>query len=94
MENAAKGYHGYWPTNLDATNDRFGSEADLKYLVARAREEGVRTTADVASNHAGAPAKSQVPAVLEAHIASMSPFNQTKHYHMTNCSMFASEYFE
>lgn len=44
-------YHGYWPMNLDKTEEHFGSKADLVALVDAAHKKGLRVVLDYAMNH-------------------------------------------
>ena len=46
-------YHGYWPDDFTAIDPRFGTEEDLKGLVADAHRRGIRVLLDVVYNHAG-----------------------------------------
>ena len=45
------GYHGYWPKNLDKTDEHFGTMADLKGLVDAAHAKGIKVILDYAMNH-------------------------------------------
>jgi glycosidase len=44
-------YHGYWPANLDATEEHFGTLAELQQLVDTAHERGLKVIFDYAMNH-------------------------------------------
>jgi glycosidase len=44
-------YHGYWPTNLDATEEHFGTLQELKDLVASAHAHDLKVILDYAMNH-------------------------------------------
>lgn len=44
-------YHGYWPSNLDATEEHFGTLAELQQLVDVAHERGIKVLFDYAMNH-------------------------------------------
>jgi glycosidase len=44
-------YHGYWPQNLDKTEERFGSLAELKGLVDAAHKANLKVILDYAMNH-------------------------------------------
>lgn len=44
-------YHGYWPKDLDNTEEHFGSLADLKALVDGAHAAGIKVILDYAMNH-------------------------------------------
>jgi glycosidase len=45
------GYHGYWPTDLDAVEEHVGSEAELRELVAVAHRHGLQVLIDYVMNH-------------------------------------------
>jgi glycosidase len=45
------GYHGYWPKDLEATEERFGKLADLKAVVDAAHAAQIRVIFDYAMNH-------------------------------------------
>jgi len=47
------GYHGYWADDFLSLDPRFGSEEDLKTLVAEAHRRGMKVLLDVVYNHAG-----------------------------------------
>ncbi len=44
-------YHGYWPTDLGATEEHFGTLAELQQLVDAAHERGLKVLVDYAMNH-------------------------------------------
>ena len=44
-------YHGYWPTDLDQTEARFGSLAELVEVVDAAHAHGIKVIVDYAMNH-------------------------------------------
>lgn len=45
------GYHGYWPIDTRAVDDRIGGEAALEALLSDAHDAGVLVLADVVPNH-------------------------------------------
>jgi glycosidase len=45
------GYHGYWPRDLDATEARAGTEAELRELVEVAHRHGLKVVLDYVMNH-------------------------------------------
>ncbi|MSP26408.1 MAG: hypothetical protein EXR75_14900 [Myxococcales bacterium] len=57
------GYHGYWPSDLGAPEEHFGSLATLKKLVDTAHAHGLKVLFDYAMNHVHAdnPLVSQHP---------------------------------
>jgi glycosidase len=44
-------YHGYWPKNLDKTEEHFGSQNELKALVDAAHKANIKVVLDYAMNH-------------------------------------------
>jgi glycosidase len=44
-------YHGYWPTNLDQTEGRQGTMAELQALVQAAHARDIKVIVDYAMNH-------------------------------------------
>ncbi len=47
------GYHGYWADDFTRPDPRFGTEEDLKGLVAACHAKGIKVLLDVVYNHAG-----------------------------------------
>jgi glycosidase len=45
------GYHGYWPSDLDRTEEHFGDLDLFKTLVERAHARGIKVLVDYAMNH-------------------------------------------
>jgi cyclomaltodextrinase / maltogenic alpha-amylase / neopullulanase len=45
------GYHGYWPVQPRAVDDRFGTIEDLQELTARGEAHGIRLLLDFVANH-------------------------------------------
>jgi alpha-amylase len=74
VTNTARGYHGYWAKDIETVNAHFGSEQDLRGLVAAAHRLDVWVMADVVLNHMGYPDR-------EGDFAAFTPFNETGHYH-------------
>ncbi|WP_161332561.1 pullulanase-type alpha-1,6-glucosidase [Streptomyces sp. SID5789] len=50
-ENASAGYHGYWITDFTQVDPHFGTNQDLKNLVAKAHAKGMKVFFDVITNH-------------------------------------------
>lgn len=46
-----EGYHGYWPLQSRAVEERIGGEAALRSLVAAAHARGIRVIFDLVPNH-------------------------------------------
>src|SRR5690625_4673178 len=51
MENAKKGYHGYWIEDFYAVEEEFGSIEDLKKLVAEAHDRGMKVMLELVTNY-------------------------------------------
>lgn len=49
----AMSYHGYDVTDYGTINPRFGSEADFKYLIDKAKARGIDIYMDYVLNHSG-----------------------------------------
>lgn len=47
------GYHGYWTKDWTALDPNFGNEADLKEMVEKAHQQGIRVLLDAVINHTG-----------------------------------------
>ena len=45
------GYHGYWPSDLEKTEERFGTMAELKAVVDAAHAKDIKVIIDYAMNH-------------------------------------------
>ena len=45
------GYHGYWVTDFTHVDPHFGSDADLRNVVASAHERGLKVYLDIITNH-------------------------------------------
>lgn len=45
------GFHGYWPTDLEQVDRRFGNDAELEALVQAAHARGVAVLLDLPANH-------------------------------------------
>ncbi|WIA17732.1 hypothetical protein OEZ85_009247 [Tetradesmus obliquus] len=80
------GYHGYWAKDLSSTDvdPHFGSEQDLKTLIATARKKGIMTMLDVVGNHVGHSRSNS--------FADITPFNKPEHYHkcIPGCDQWCS----
>ena len=48
---AYSGYHGYWPADLDASESKLGTEAELKAVVDAAHAHGIQVLIDYVMNH-------------------------------------------
>ncbi|WWQ68872.1 pullulanase-type alpha-1,6-glucosidase [Streptomyces sp. Q6] len=50
-KDASAGYHGYWITDFTQVDPHFGTNADLKNLIAKAHAKGMKVFFDVITNH-------------------------------------------
>lgn len=51
MENAKKGYHGYWIEDFYAVEEEFGSVEDLNELVEEAHKRGIKVMLELVTNY-------------------------------------------
>ncbi|MFI1361799.1 pullulanase-type alpha-1,6-glucosidase [Streptomyces griseochromogenes] len=49
--NASAGYHGYWITDFTQVDPHFGTNKDLRTLIAKAHGKGMKVFFDVITNH-------------------------------------------
>lgn len=66
------GYHGYWPIYITKVEERFGTDAELRELLATAHAHGMNVVLDYVANHMhiNAPFYQEHP---EAHTDSILP---------------------
>ncbi|WP_033826215.1 pullulanase-type alpha-1,6-glucosidase [Kitasatospora sp. MBT63] len=50
-DQASAGYHGYWITDFTQVDPHFGTNAQLKELIAKAHGKGIKVFFDVITNH-------------------------------------------
>ncbi|WP_191293365.1 pullulanase-type alpha-1,6-glucosidase [Kitasatospora herbaricolor] len=50
-DNASAGYHGYWITDFTQVDPHFGTNEQLKELIAKAHAKGIKVFFDVITNH-------------------------------------------
>ncbi|MCF6521898.1 pullulanase-type alpha-1,6-glucosidase [Streptomyces sp. JJ36] len=50
-ENASAGYHGYWITDFTQVDPHFGTNAELRTLIDKAHDKGMKVFFDVITNH-------------------------------------------
>ncbi|MBP0454773.1 pullulanase-type alpha-1,6-glucosidase [Kitasatospora sp. RG8] len=50
-DNASAGYHGYWITDFTQVDPHFGTNDQLKELIAKAHQRGIKVFFDVITNH-------------------------------------------
>ncbi|KZT55581.1 glycoside hydrolase family 13 protein [Calocera cornea HHB12733] len=79
-------YHGYWPENIYALNDAFGTEADLRSLVSAVHGRGMYIMVDVVVNHMATYNTTAANAAPTDPLAGISlngynPFDEDSDYH-------------
>lgn len=72
VENIEGAYHGYWASNIYNINPHFGTEQDLKDLIAAAHSMDIWIMVDVVANHVG---------LVGDDFSKIFPFNKPEHYH-------------
>ncbi len=50
-DDASAGYHGYWITDFTQIDPHLGTNADLKTLIAKAHQKGMKVFFDIVTNH-------------------------------------------
>ncbi len=53
-------FHGYWPKDWTKIDPNFGTETDMKTMIASAHDHGIRVLADVIINHTGPKTNSDI----------------------------------
>ncbi|KAJ6569459.1 glycoside hydrolase family 13 protein [Mycena capillaripes] len=67
-------YHGYWPKNMYGLNPNFGTEQDLKDLVAAVHSRGMYIMLDVVLNHFANQGET-------VKYSEFWPFNDSRYFH-------------
>lgn len=91
VEQMPHGYHGYWTKDLYSVNPQYGTEDDVKDLIALLHERKMKAVIDVNLNHAGGP---KTNASDPFSVSELNPFNDPSHYHSENCSLMHNEDYE
>mmetsp|Transcript_38534 Transcript_38534/g.58647 ORF Transcript_38534/g.58647 Transcript_38534/m.58647 type:complete len:180 (+) Transcript_38534:36-575(+) len=76
-ENLGNDFHGYAALNWEKVNEHFGTEDDLKNLVAACHDKDIWVMLDVVANHV---------APVDLDFSKVTPFNDPDHYH-TKCQI-------
>ena len=72
VANIGNNYHGYAMSDLYSLNSHFGTEAELKSMIAAAHARDIWVMLDVVGNHVGP---------VDMDFQQIKPFNQSSHYH-------------
>lgn len=75
-------YHGYWPQNLYALNDHFGTAKDLRKLSKELHKRGMYLMVDVVINDMAQAANgSSTDEAPDIDWSQLIPFNEEEYYH-------------
>ena len=74
-------YHGYWPQNMYALNDNFGTEDDLKQLVQELHNRGMFLMVDVTINDLGYAINGNQTNSTVIDYSVFNPFNDESYFH-------------
>lgn len=72
VENTDGAYHGYHAKNFYNTNPKFGTEDELKDLIAECHKRDIWVMVDIVANHVG---------LVGTDYSQITPFNDPSHYH-------------
>lgn len=72
-------YHGYWPIDMYALNDRFGTEQDFKDLVDELHKRDMLLMVDVVVNHMTQAFDNELPPKID--YSKFNPFDDEKYFH-------------
>ncbi|KAL0468023.1 glycoside hydrolase superfamily [Neurospora intermedia] len=72
-------YHGYWSQDLTQVNPKFGTEEDLKNLIAEIHKRDMFLMVDVVVNHMAQEFDNVVPPKVDYSV--FKPFNDKKYFH-------------
>ena len=85
VQGSSAGYHGYWGLDFTTVDPHLGSEADLKEMINRAHELGLKVVIDVVANHTADVIyyDGVTPKVLSSEANSKKPewLNNLNNYH-------------
>ncbi|MBD1381691.1 type I pullulanase [Metabacillus arenae] len=57
------GYHGYWAKNFTKMDEHLGDQEDMKELISKAHDKGIKIMVDVVLNHTGYGLKVNDPSI-------------------------------
>ncbi|KAL6237343.1 hypothetical protein BDW75DRAFT_228842 [Aspergillus navahoensis] len=74
-------YHGYWPQNMYALNEHFGTADELRQLSKELHKRGMFLMVDVVINDMAQAVNSTTPREPKINWSRLIPFNDKKYYH-------------
>ncbi|KAL5001265.1 glycoside hydrolase superfamily [Aspergillus recurvatus] len=74
-------YHGYWPQNMYALNENFGTADELRNLSKELHKRGMFLMVDVVINNMAQGANSSTDRGPSINWSRLIPFNEKKYYH-------------
>ncbi|KAL4777366.1 glycoside hydrolase superfamily [Aspergillus nidulans var. acristatus] len=74
-------YHGYWPQNMYALNEHFGTADELRKLSKELHERGMYLMVDVVINDMAQAVNSSLDSGSNINWSRLIPFNDKKYYH-------------
>ena len=83
------GYHGYWAKDWTNLDPNFGTKKDLKELVKKAHQKGIRIVMDVVINHTG-PVTSNDPVYPSGWVRTSPQCTYDNYLHTTACTLVAN----
>ncbi|KAL4760054.1 alpha-amylase [Aspergillus foveolatus] len=74
-------YHGYWPQNMYALNEHFGTAGELRNLSKELHKRGMYLMVDVVINDMAQAVNSSLDGGSNINWSRLFPFNDKKYYH-------------
>jgi alpha-amylase len=74
-------YHGYWPQDIYAVNENFGSASDLVALAAALHQRNMLLMVDVVVNDMAIAVSQTVQSASDIDYTKFNPFNNVNFYH-------------
>lgn len=74
-------FHGYWPIDMYALNDNFGTADDLKALAKDLHDRNMYLMVDVVINDMATPINGDMTSKTVIDYAQFNPYNDAKFYH-------------
>ena len=83
------GFHGYWTKDWTALDPNFGTKNDLKELVEKAHQKGIRIVLDAVINHTG-PVTDADPVYPNSWVRTSPTCNYQNYQNTTACTLVAN----